>query len=210
MKFPSWHVARENCAATQRLMDAGYPYLVSGVLASRAVDSAEAAAEFLTQETTLSHSPFLMQDMDKAAARITRAIADGEKIAIFGDYDVDGITATCIMVDYLKSRGADVVHYIPRRIEDGYGLSRDAIEGLRKGGATLLVTVDCGITGVDEVAFARSIGMDVVVTDHHECKESLPVAEAVVDPRRADCGYPFKHLAGCGVALKLVLALGGP
>ena len=210
MKFPFWHVARENCAATQRLMDAGYPYLVSGVLASRAVDSAEAAAEFLTQETTLSHSPFLMQDMDKAAARITRAIADGEKIAIFGDYDVDGITATCIMVDYLKSRGADVVHYIPRRIEDGYGLSRDAIEGLRKGGATLLVTVDCGITGVDEVAFARSIGMDVVVTDHHECKESLPVAEAVVDPRRADCGYPFKHLAGCGVALKLVLALGGP
>ena len=210
MKFPSWHVAQENCAATQRLMDAGYPYLVSGVLASRAVDTAEAAAEFLTQETTLSLSPFLMQDMDKAAERITRAIADGEKIAIFGDYDVDGITATCIMVDYLKSRGADVVHYIPRRIEDGYGLSCDAIEGLRGGGATLLVTVDCGITGVDEVAFANSIGMDVVVTDHHECKDTLPVAAAVVDPRRTDCGYPFKHLAGCGVALKLVLALGGP
>ena len=113
-------------------------------------------------------------------------------------------------MDYLKGRGADVVHYIPRRIEDGYGLSCDAIEGLRKGGATLLVTVDCGITGVDEVAFARSIGMDVVVTDHHECKETLPVASAVVDPRRSDCEYPFKHLAGCGVALKLVLALGGP
>ena len=123
---------------------------------------------------------------------------------------MDGITATCILVDYLKGRGADVVHYIPRRIEDGYGLSCDAIEGLRKGGATLLVTVDCGITGVDEVAFARSIGMDVVVTDHHECKETLPVASAVVDPRRSDCEYPFKHLAGCGVALKLVLALGGP
>ena len=210
MKFPSWHVAQENCAAAERLADAGYPYLVSEVLASRGVERAEDAAEFLTQETTLTYSPFLMQDMDKAVERIAQAIAAGEKIAIFGDYDVDGITATCILVDYLKGRGADVVHYIPRRIEDGYGLSCDAIEGLRKGGATLLVTVDCGITGVEEVAYARSIGMDVVVTDHHECKETLPVASAVVDPRRSDCEYPFKHLAGCGVALKLVLALGGP
>ena len=210
MKFPSWHVAPEHGAAAKCLADAGYSYLVSGVLASRGVERVEDAAEFLAQETALSHSPFLMRDMDKAAARITQAIADGERIAIFGDYDVDGITATCILVDYLKGRGADVVHYIPRRIEDGYGLSREAIEGLRKGGATLLVTVDCGITGVEEVAFARSIGMDVVVTDHHECKETLPEASAVVDPRRGDCGYPFKHLAGCGVALKLVLALGGP
>ncbi len=210
MKFPVWHVAQTDCAAVERLMDAGYPYLVSGVLASRGVSCPEQATEYLTQETTLAHSPFLMKDMDKAAARIDRALSDGERIAIFGDYDVDGITATCIMVDYLKSRGADVVHYIPRRIEDGYGLSCEAIEGLRKGGATLLVTVDCGITGVEEVAYARSIGMDVVVTDHHECKETLPVAAAVVDPRRTDCEYPFKHLAGCGVALKLVLALGGP
>ena len=210
MKFPVWHVAQTDCAAVERLMDAGYPYLVSGVLASRGVNCPEQATEYLTQETTLAHSPFLMKDMDKAAARIDRALSDGERIAIFGDYDVDGITATCIMVDYLKSRGADVVHYIPRRIEDGYGLSCEAIEGLRKGGATLLVTVDCGITGVEEVAYARSIGMDVVVTDHHECKETLPVASAVVDPRRSDCEYPFKHLAGCGVALKLVLALGGP
>ena len=210
MKFPVWHVAQTDCAAVERLTDAGYPYLVSSVLASRGVSCPEQATEFLTQETTLAHSPFLMKDMDKAVARIDRALSDGERIAIFGDYDVDGITATCIMVDYLKGRGADVVHYIPRRIEDGYGLSCEAIEGLRKGGATLLVTVDCGITGVEEVAYARSIGMDVVVTDHHECKETLPVAAAVVDPRRTDCEYPFKHLAGCGVALKLVLALGGP
>ena len=210
MKFPVWHVAQTDCAAVERLTDAGYPYLVSSVLASRGVSCPEQATEFLTQETTLVHSPFLMKDMDKAVARIDRALSDGERIAIFGDYDVDGITATCIMVDYLKGRGADVMHYIPRRIEDGYGLSCEAIEGLRKGGATLLVTVDCGITGVEEVAYAQSIGMDVVVTDHHECKETLPVAAAVVDPRRTDCEYPFKHLAGCGVALKLVLALGGP
>ena len=210
MKFPVWHVAQTDCAAVERLTDAGYPYLVSSVLASRGVTCPEQATEFLTQETTLVHSPFLMKDMDKAVARIDRALSDGERIAIFGDYDVDGITATCIMVDYLKGRGADVVHYIPRRIEDGYGLSCEAIEGLRRGGATLLVTVDCGITGVEEVAYAQSIGMDVVVTDHHECKEALPEASAVVDPRRTDCEYPFKHLAGCGVALKLVLALGGP
>ena len=150
-----------------------------------------------------------MQDMDKAVARIQQALERGERIAIFGDYDVDGITATCIMADYLRLRGADVVHYIPRRIEDGYGLSTDAIRGLRDGGATLLVTVDCGITGVEEVDYANSIGMDTVITDHHECKETLPHACAVVDPRRGDCPYPFKHLAGCGVALKLVLALGG-
>ena len=129
---------------------------------------------------------------------------------MFGDYDVDGITATVILVDYLRRRGADVVHYIPRRIEDGYGLSTEAIDTLHGQGVELMITVDCGITGVDEVAYARALGMDTVVTDHHECKEQLPDAAAVVDPHRADCPYPFKHLAGCGVALKLALALAGP
>ena len=209
MKFHVWNIRHAEDGALDRLMEAGYPYLVSGVLSSRGVSSAEEAAECLSREEFLVHSPFLMADMDKAVARIQSAIDSGEKIAIFGDYDVDGITATCILVDYLKNRGANVMHYIPRRVEDGYGLSHDAIEGLRRSGATLLVTVDCGITGVEEVEFARSLGMDTVVTDHHECKEQLPDAVAVVDPRRADCPYPFKHLAGCGVALKLVLALGG-
>ncbi len=209
MKFHVWNIHHAEEGALDRLMEAGYPYLVSGVLASRGIDSAEEAAECLSREEFLVHSPFLMADMDKAVARIQSAIESGEKIAIFGDYDVDGITATCILVDYLKNRGANVMHYIPRRVEDGYGLSHDAIEGLRRCGATLLVTVDCGITGVEEVEFARSLGMDTVVTDHHECKEQLPDAVAVVDPRRADCPYPFKNLAGCGVALKLVLALGG-
>ena len=209
MKFHVWNIRHAEDGALDRLMEAGYPYLVSGVLASRGVSSAEEAAECLSREEFLVHSPFLMADMDKAVARIQSAIDSGEKIAIFGDYDVDGITATCILVDYLKNRGANVMHYIPRRVEDGYGLSHDAIEGLRRSGATLLVTVDCGITGVEEVEFARSLGMDTVVTDHHECKEQLPDAVAVVDSRRADCPYPFKHLAGCGVALKLVLALGG-
>lgn len=210
MKFQKWHIADPHPEAAARLTAAGYPCLVSAVLASRGIRTAEEAAAFLEHEQRLTYSPFLMADMDKAVARVQQALADHEKIAVFGDYDVDGITATCILVDYLQGRGADVLHYIPRRIEDGYGLSCDAIEGLYRRGARLLITVDCGITGVEEVDFANSLGMDVVITDHHECKETLPRAAAVVDPHRPDCPYPFKHLAGCGVALKLALALGGP
>ena len=210
MKFSKWHIAPEHPEAQERLRQAGYSYLVSAVLAARGVETPEAAAAFLEREDRLTISPLRMKDMDKAVSRVQQALHDGEKLAVFGDYDVDGITATCILVDYLKSRGADVVHYIPRRIEDGYGLSRDAIKGLYDQGVRLLVTVDCGITGVEEVDYANSLGLDVVVTDHHECREELPRAIAVVDPHRSDCGYPFKHLAGCGVALKLVLALGGP
>ena len=209
MKFKNWRFSPISRDSMDTLQAAGYSYLVSGVLASRGVDTPEAAAAFLEQENSLSHSPFLMVDMDKAVERINTALLRREKIAVFGDYDVDGITATCILVDFLKNRGADVQHYIPRRVEDGYGLSQDAISGLRQQGVKLLITVDCGITGVEEVDYAKSIGMDVVVTDHHECKETLPDACAVVDPHRPDCPYPFKHLAGCGVALKLVLALGG-
>ncbi|MGM9573595.1 MAG: DHH family phosphoesterase, partial [Hominicoprocola sp.] len=193
----------------ETLMDAGYPYLVSSVLVSRGAETAEQAAEALACEHKLAHSPLLMKDMDKAVERINRALCDGEKLAVFGDYDVDGITSTCLLTDYLRFRGASVTMHIPRRIEEGYGLGCDAIRALAEGGVTLIITVDCGITGVEETAFARSLGVDLVITDHHECKEALPDAVAVVDPHRPDCGYPFKHLAGVGVALKLVLALGG-
>ena len=209
MKFQQWNMVSTPQTAVDELTSAGYSWLVSSVLASRGIASAEEAAAFLERDRSLSHSPFLMKDMDRAVERISRAIADDERIAVFGDYDVDGITATCILMDYLASRGADCLHYIPRRIEDGYGLGKDAILSLHNRGVELIVTVDCGITGVEEVAYARSLGMDVVVTDHHECKDALPDAAAVVDPHRSDCPYPFKHLAGCGVALKLVLALGG-
>ena len=132
MKYELWQTPEVDEGAIDALRSAGYPYLVSGVLVSRGITTPEAAAAFLEQETSLTYSPFLMADMDKAVARINDALANREKIAIYGDYDVDGITATCILVDYLKSRGADVVHYIPRRIEDGYGLSCDAIDTLRR------------------------------------------------------------------------------
>jgi len=209
VKFKKWNIGAPAEADVALLQNAGYPYLLALTLAARGISAPEAAAEFLEQERSLTISPMLMRDMDKAVSRIQRAIADGETIAVFGDYDVDGITSTVLLMDYLKNCGARCLRYIPRRIEDGYGLSREAIQGLHDQGATLMITVDCGITGNEEVAFANSLGMDVVVTDHHECKEQLPDAVAVVDPHRADCPYPFKHLAGVGVALKLVLALGG-
>ena len=209
MKFSKWHIAPAEEADIRRLGEAGYPQLVSQVLAARGISTAEEAAAFLERGRDLTCSPFLMKDMDRAVECISRAISQGRRIAVFGDYDVDGITATVILVDYLKSRGVDVLHYIPRRIEDGYGLGQDAIRSLHEQGVELLITVDCGITGVEEVDFAASLGMDVVITDHHECKDTLPRAAAVVDPHRPDCTYPFPYLAGCGVALKLVLALGG-
>ena len=209
VKYEQWSCPALSDEKIDALMDAGYPYLVSSVLVSRGVETAEAAAVALERERELSHSPFLMRDMDKAVARIQDALGRGEKLAVFGDYDVDGITATCLLTDYLRSRGGDVIMHIPGRFDEGYGLSCDAIRALAEQGVRLIVTVDCGITGVEETDFAASLGVDMVITDHHECKETLPAAVAVVDPHRPDCGYPFKHLAGVGVALKLVLALGG-
>ena len=209
MKYQKWNIGTPAEQDVALLRNAGYSYLLSTLLAARGVTTPEAAAEFLDRERKLTISPMLMRDMDKAVARIQRAIAGKETIAVFGDYDVDGITSTVLLMDYLKSCGVKCLRYIPRRIEDGYGLSKDAIQGLHDQGATLMITVDCGITGNEEVAFANSLGMDVVVTDHHECKETLPEAVAVVDPHRADCPYPFKHLAGVGVALKLACACEG-
>lgn len=209
MKFEKWNIGAPAPGAVEALRQAGYPALLAAVLAGRGVFSAEEAAKRLECDDALTLSPFAMADMDKAVERIRRAVTDGETVAVFGDYDVDGITSTVLLLDYLKSCGVKCLRYIPRRIEDGYGLSREAIQSLRDQGATLMVTVDCGVTGAEEVDFARSIGLDVVVTDHHERQGPLPNAAAVVDPHRPDCPYPFKHLAGVGVALKLVLALGG-
>ena len=208
MKYKKWNLPA-SAPSADALEEAGYPALLSAVLASHGITDGPAADDFLKIEDSLSLSPLLMKDMDRAVVRIRAALDAGEHMAVFGDYDVDGITATAILVDYLRRCGAQVSHYIPRRIEDGYGLSADAMRTLRGQGITLVITVDCGITGVEEVDFAASLGMDVVVTDHHECKDELPRAIAVVDPHRPDCPYSFKHLAGCGVALKLVLALGG-
>lgn len=210
MKYELWNPAPRNPAAEQALMGGGVSPLAALTLSVRGICSREEAASFLAAGPGLLHDPMLLRDMDAAVERIHRALDAGETIAVFGDYDVDGITATCLLTSYLSDLGAKVIPYIPDRLTEGYSLNTDAITRLRLKGAKLLVSVDCGITNLKEADFARGIGMDVIITDHHECKEELPRAVAVVNPHRPDCPYPFKQLAGVGVALKLVLALTAP
>ena len=210
MKYQGWRTAARDPAARRSMERAGVPPLAALTLCARGLDTVEKARSFLDAGRGQLLEPRLMKDMDTAAARVRRALEQGEQIAVYGDYDVDGITATCLLTDFLRSEGGEVVPYIPDRMEEGYGLNREAVAALHAQGVGLIITVDCGITAVEEAAYAAALGVDVVITDHHECKEALPAALAVVDPRRPDCPYPFKCLAGVGVALKLALALGGP
>ena len=207
MKYEKWTVRGGDKGVSRALLDAGVPPLCAAVLSARGLDTPEQMTQFLACGEERLHSPFLLRDMDAAAARIGLALERGEKLAVYGDYDVDGITATALLTEFLRDKGAQVRPYIPDRMGEGYGLNRSAVSQLAGEGIKLIVTVDCGITAVEEVELARELGMDVVVTDHHQCKEEIPAAAAVVDPRRPDCPYPFKDLAGVGVALKLVLAM---
>ncbi|MCI7474649.1 MAG: single-stranded-DNA-specific exonuclease RecJ [Clostridiales bacterium] len=210
MKYKQWNQAASDPAAVAALERAGLPTLAAMTLCARGLDTPEKARAFLDAGRGQLQDPLLMKDMDRAAARLARALAAGETIAVYGDYDVDGITSTSLLTDFLRREGGDVIPYIPDRMEEGYGLNTDALDTLHQAGVSLVVTVDCGITAVEEARHATRLGMDLVITDHHECKEELPAALAVVDPHQADCSYPFQCLAGVGVALKLVLALGGP
>ena len=210
MKYKKWNLAAPERSAVEWLRRAGLPALAALVLCARGLDDPAAAQDFLSAGEAPLHDPFLLRDMDKAAARLTLALEQGESIAVYGDYDVDGITSTCLLTQFLRSRGGQVIPYIPDRLEEGYGLNREAVDHLHQAGVSLIVTVDCGITAAAETEYANSLGMEVIITDHHECKEVLPAAAAVVDPHRSDCGYPFPCLAGVGVALKLALALTPP
>ena len=208
MRYDTWNVRRPGGpGARRRLEEAGLAPLCAAVLSARGMDTPEKAARFLDSGRSRFYDPFLLEDMDKAVERVRRALDGGETIAVYGDYDVDGITATCLLTEALKELGGNVVSYIPDRTEEGYGLNPGAIGRLGSRGVTLIVTVDCGITAAAEVEYARSLGVDVVVTDHHRCKDTLPAACAVVNPRRPGCAYPFPELAGVGVALKLAQAL---
>lgn len=210
MERKKWELSEIRPEAIRALQQSGLPYLAAAVLASRGIRTPEEADLFLAAGHELMHSPFLFKDMDKAVTRIREALRLGERIAVFGDYDVDGITSTCLLVQYLRSQGANCIYYIPDRFEEGYGLNAEAISGFHTRGVSLIITVDCGITAIQEIAQAKALGIDVIVTDHHECKEELPDAYAVVDPFRPGCSYPFRALAGVGVAFKLALALAGP
>ena len=208
VKYGIWNVRQPDMGAVNTLVGAGYAPLSAMVLASRGIKSGQQAKEILDCGAALP-DPFLMTDMDKAAGRVAMAIENKEKIAVFGDYDVDGITATCLLTDFLRRHGANCVSYIPGRLEEGYGLNAIALHQLHEDGVQLIVTVDCGITAVSEAELCRELGMDLVITDHHECKDSLPQAIAVVDPHRDDGGYPHKDLSGVGIAFKLAAALCG-
>ncbi|MBE6533402.1 MAG: single-stranded-DNA-specific exonuclease RecJ [Ruminococcaceae bacterium] len=177
------------------------------LLYNRGYRTAEDAMRFLHFEEENLHDPYLLCDMEKATERIFRAIDSKEKICVYGDYDVDGVTAVSTLYLYLTSLGADVSIKIPKREGEGYGVSRTALHKLADLGIQLIITVDTGITACDEVDYAKELGMEFVITDHHECREILPNACAVVNPHRRDCAYPFKELAGVGVVFKLVCAL---
>ena len=210
MKYKQWNLAAPCPEGAQVLYDAGLPPLLATVLSARGVAAGEEACRLLDPASHPMHDPMLLRDMDKAVARIRQAISNKELMAVYGDYDVDGITSTCLLTEFFRSRGGKVLPYIPDRLEEGYGLNYEAIDYLSTQHVSLIVTVDCGITAVDEVAYAREKGIEVVITDHHACKETLPPAVAVVDPHHPGCPYPFKGLAGVGVALKLAMAVAEP
>ncbi|HEX7139525.1 MAG TPA: single-stranded-DNA-specific exonuclease RecJ [Vicinamibacterales bacterium] len=181
--------------------------IVSRLLCQRGLHDPETARRFLNPSLEHLHDPMTLADMPLAVDRILKAIANKERIAIHGDYDVDGVTSTVILRRALELLGADVVHFIPERLKDGYGLQPSAIERLHGEGVHLIISVDCGIRGADAARHARDLGVDLIVTDHHEPDAELPPALAVINPKRHDCAYPDKYLAGVGVALKLVQAL---
>ena len=186
--------------------ETGLSEIMASILYQRGFTTKSEVQAFFHQETAALHDPFLMQDMGAAVARIAQAIEAVERIAIYGDYDVDGVTSVSLLYLYLTGRGADVGYYIPSRTREGYGISEPALDRLAEREVSLMITVDTGITAVDEIEYAKSLGIETVVTDHHECREILPDACAVVNPHRPDDVYPFKELAGVGVVFKLICA----
>lgn len=204
-----WTVSQLNKAQAISVSESmGIPVLLAVLLNIRGYKTPEEIEAFLSDEH-IFYDPMLIKDMDKAVDRIKEAIEKGEKICVYGDYDADGVTATSLLYSYLESVGAEVIYYIPSRAEEGYGMNMDAIKQLSEEGVSLIVTVDNGVSAVEEIAFAKSLGIDTVITDHHTVPEVLPDAVAVVDLHQEDCPSTFKELSGVGVALKLVMAIEG-
>src|SRR5215471_6847727 len=205
---PKWDVIACDDAAAGKLAAAlNLAPIVARLLCQRGYSDPEQASRFLNPSLDHLHDPMALADMPIAVDRLMAAIDRRERIAIHGDYDVDGVTSTVILRRALELLGADVVHFIPERLKDGYGLQPAAIERLHADGVALVISVDCGIRGAEAARRARELGVDLIVTDHHEPDIELPPALAVINPKRRDCTYPDKYLAGVGVALKLVQAL---
>jgi single-stranded-DNA-specific exonuclease len=193
-----------NALATQLKVD----MLIATLLVQRGIETFEQAREFFRPSLDDLHNPYLMKDMDKAVARIESAIANGENILVFGDYDVDGTTAVSLVSSYLKSYYPKVATYIPDRYDEGYGISYKGIDFADDNGITLIIALDCGIKSIDHIAYANERNIDFIICDHHRPGDILPNAVAVLDPKRDDCSYPYDELCGCGIGFKLIQALG--
>jgi len=207
MRFNNWEIGGFDREKATEFYRSGINPLVSVFLSSRGVTDIDEVHSVIGDTPALFHDPFLMADMKKAVTRIKKAVKNNERIAVYGDYDVDGMTASTILAMWLSSQNADYEIYIPDRLDEGYGLNSPALKKLKDNAVKLVITVDCGVTAIDEALYAKEIGIDLIITDHHECRDELPQAVAVVDPKRSDCNYPYNSLAGVGVAFKLVCAL---
>lgn len=205
-----WRIRSAESSITDRLaQDLSLPPMVASLMASRGIHSAEDGRRFLYGTFELTHDPYLMQGMQEAVSRIRKALEDREHILIYGDYDADGVSSTSLMIHLMRYLGASYDIYIPHRSNEGYGLHNHALDWAHQQGVSLVITVDTGISAVEQIAYANSLGIDVIVTDHHEPPEVLPEAYALINPKIPTCSYPFKGLAGVGVAYKLAQALVG-
>jgi len=203
-----WKIRPRQVEIQQRLSPhLGISPLLSQLLATRNITTPEEAEVFLSPKLSDLHSPFLMKDMEKAVKRISKAIKNREEIVLYGDYDVDGVTGVSLLLLFLRDTGARVSFFIPDRVEEGYGLHTEALKRIKKEGAKLIITVDCGISDVEQVKFAKQQGLEVIITDHHEVPGVVPPAHAILNPRQSDCGFPFNSLAGVGVVFNLLMAL---
>ena len=182
--------------------------LLATILVNRGIIEEKQIEKFLKPKRSDFYNPYEMPDMEIAVKRIVKAIENKEKTIIYGDYDVDGITSVTVLKSFLEERGLEVAEYIPNRLEEGYGLNKTAVEGIAKQGHTLMITVDCGISAIEEVKYANELGIETIITDHHEPGNEFPEAIAVVDAKRKDNKYPFRNLAGVGVVFKLIQAIG--
>lgn len=202
-----WMLLQPDRQVAAALKDAGFSRVMASLLVNRGIRTPEQARAFFTGSAGSVSDPYLMKGIEKASLRIRKAIEQNEKITVYGDYDVDGVTATALLYRYLKSRDADVSYYIPQRETEGYGLNETAVRNIISQGTTLIVTVDTGISALAEAKLVKELGADLIVTDHHEPRDDLPEAYAVIDPKQPGCDSPFKELAGVGVALKLACAV---
>ena len=182
----------------------GISPITAQLLINRGIDTLTNALDFINSSLNSFHNPYQMKDMDNAVRRIIHAINSKEKIFIYGDYDVDGITATSLLLIFLKEMGVDASYYIPKRTEEGYGLNLNAIKKIKGQGGKLIITVDCGITAVEEARAAKEMKIDLIITDHHQLSDTLPLAFAILHPGQVGCQYPFKSLVGVGIVFKLI------